>query len=79
MSPEIERLERVFRLLQKSYHQARTHDEKVQLAIIARKIAGEYRNLVEHERNANNPHRPKRQTGSTRRREKRAERQVSSL
>jgi hypothetical protein len=79
MSPEIERLEHVFRLLQKSYHKARTHDEKVQLAIIARKIAGEYRNLVEHERNASNSHRPKRQTGRIRRSEKRVERQVSSL
>ena len=82
MNPIIESLERVSRLVKKSYEEARTHDEKLQLAIVAREITEEYRNIVEHERlgNASNPHQnPERQTDSIRRSEKRVPRQMPSL
>ena len=41
MSPDLESLEDRFQLVQKYYEEAKTHDEKVQLAIIAKKIAQE--------------------------------------
>jgi len=83
MSPDLESLEDRFQLVQKYYEEAKTHDEKVQLAIIAKKIAQEYRRqIVEFKRigNASNSYQnSERQTRSIRRSKKRAGRKMPSL
>ena len=75
--PGLQTLEASFRMVQKQYEEAKTHDEKVQLAIIAKKISTEYRTqIVECKRlvgNASNAHKnPERKTSSIRRSKKRA-------
>jgi hypothetical protein len=57
--PGLQTLEASFHLVQRHYEEAKTHDEKVQFAKVAKEIAEEYRRQiveVKHLGHASNAH-----------------------